>query len=73
MRLHGKKTKTVGSICMDMCMIDVTNIPEAKVGDEVILTDHELTIAELAEKIRTIPYELLTSISTRVQRKFVYE
>jgi len=71
--IHGKRAKTVGSICMDMCMIDVTNIPEATVGDEVILTSDELSIAELADRIGTIPYELMTSISTRVQRKFVYE
>lgn len=71
--VNKKRAKTVGSICMDMCMIDVTHIPEAQVGDEVILTSNDLPITELAKRMDTIPYELLTSISTRVQRKFVYE
>jgi len=73
MLVHNKRAKTLGNICMDMCMVDVTDIPQAKAGDEVIVSNEHLPINELATKIGTIPYELLTSISSRVQRRFIYE
>jgi Alr-MurF fusion protein len=57
---------------MDMCMVDVTGIP-AKAGDEVIVFGPELTLVELARRIGTIPYELLTNVSARVKRIFFSE
>ncbi|MNW11457.1 Alanine racemase [compost metagenome] len=57
---------------MDMCMLDVTGL-EVKTGDEVIVFNGELTIANLAEQIQTIPYEILTNISQRVKRVYFYE
>jgi alanine racemase len=72
MLINGKLVPTIGSICMDMCMLDVTGIP-VKTGDEVIVFNGELTIADLAEQIETIPYEILTNISQRVKRVYFYE
>jgi alanine racemase len=72
MLIHGKLVPTVGSICMDMCMLDVTGL-NAQVGDEVIVFNEQLTIAELAKQIKTIPYEILTNISQRVKRIYYYE
>ncbi|MCJ0742721.1 bifunctional UDP-N-acetylmuramoyl-tripeptide:D-alanyl-D-alanine ligase/alanine racemase [Pedobacter sp. CYS-01] len=71
MLVNGHLSPTVGSICMDMCMLDITGI-EAKVGDEVIVFNHEHTIADLANAIETIPYEILTNVSQRVKRVYLY-
>lgn len=70
--VNGKRAKVVGNVCMDMTMIDITGI-DAKEGDEVILFGEELPIGELANKIKTIPYEILTNTSERVKRVFVAE
>ena len=68
----GKRCPVVGAICMDACMIDVTDV-EAKEGDTVILFNEELTVCEIARKINRIPYEVLTSISPRVKRIYFRE
>jgi len=62
----------IGNICMDMCMIDITNI-EAKENDEVIIFSNKLPITHMAEVLETIPYEILTGISQRVKRVFYQE
>ncbi len=72
MLIAGKPAPTIGSICMDMCMLDVTGI-DVKVGDEVVVFDENLTIAMLAALIGTIPYEILTNISQRVKRVYFYQ
>lgn len=72
MMVNGQKAFTLGSICMDMCMLDVTDI-EVKEGDEVIVFGESPTVDELAEILDTIPYELLTAISQRVKRVYYYE
>ena len=64
----GKRCKTVGNVCMDMTMIDITDVPNAKEGDEVIVFGDGLSIAELATKIGTISYEIITGVSERVKR-----
>ena len=70
--LRGQRVKQVGRICMDMCMLDVTDIPDAAVGDVVTVfgrgDDGAPTVAELAALAGTIPYELLCGISLRVPR-----
>ena len=70
--LRGKRVKQVGRICMDMCMLDVTDIPDAAVGDVVTVfgcgDDGAPTVAELAALAGTIPYELLCGVSLRVPR-----
>lgn len=68
----GKRAPVVGNVCMDMTMVDITGI-DAKEGDEVILFGEQLPIPEMAAKINTIPYEILTNTSERVKRVFVAE
>lgn len=64
--------RTVGNICMDMCMIDVTNL-SCKEGDEVIIFENNLQLIKIAEALGTITYEVLTSVSSRVKRIYVQE
>lgn len=73
MSVGGKRAPIVGRICMDSCMIDVTDI-DCKEGDEVVVFGGEGgTVEEMAEKLQTIPYEIMTSISSRVKRIYVKE
>ena len=72
MLIQGKLVPTIGSICMDMCMLDVTGL-DVKTGEEVIVFDEQHSIATLARQIDTIPYEILTNISQRVKRVYFYE
>lgn len=62
----------VGTICMDMCMIDVTDV-DCREGDQVEIIGNQLTLERVAEKMDTIPYEVLTSISKRVHRTYINE
>lgn len=64
--------KTIGNICMDMCMIDITGL-NCREGDEVIIFENFGQVKNLAAAMGTIPYEVLTSISTRVKRIYVHE
>jgi len=73
MLVNGKPAKIIGSVCMDMCMLDISDIEEAKVGDEVIVFGSELPVSTLAQWARTIPYEIMTGISQRVNRIYVNE
>ena len=68
----GKRCPIVGNICMDTCMLDVTDTV-ADEGDPVYIFNNELTVSEIADKIGTIPYEILTSISPRVKRIYFRE
>ena len=70
--VNGKLAPTVGNICMDMCMLDITNC-QAREGDEVIIFGNGLPVAELAAKTETIPYEILSVISQRVKRIYFQE
>ncbi|MDR0195320.1 MAG: bifunctional UDP-N-acetylmuramoyl-tripeptide:D-alanyl-D-alanine ligase/alanine racemase [Myroides sp.] len=70
--VNGQKAEITGSICMDMLMINVTNI-NCEENDEVIIFGKELPVTVIAEKINTIPYEILTSIALRVKRIFFVE
>lgn len=69
----GKRAPVIGNVCMDMTMIDVTDIPEASEGSEVIVFGQGLPIPEVAKMINTIPYEILTNTSERVKRVFYAE
>lgn len=71
--VNGKLAPIVGSICMDMTMIDVTDIANVKEGDDVIVFGKELPVSQVAEWAQTIPYEILTSVSQRVKRVYVEE
>ena len=70
--VRGKRCPVVGNVCMDQAMIDVTGT-DAQPGDYAIVFGDQLPIQELADKLQTIPYEVLTSISRRVQRVYFYE
>lgn len=67
--IHGKKAPIIGNVCMDMCMVDISGI-DAKEGDEVIIYGPGISLKELSYNIGTIPYELLTNISSRVKRVY---
>ncbi len=70
--INGFSVPIVGNVCMDMCMVDITdcNIHE---GDEVIVFGKEQSVVELANLLGTIPYEIFTSISSRVKRVYFQE
>ena len=68
--VNGKMAPTIGNICMDMCMLDVTGI-DCQEGDTVTIFGERPTAAELARILDTIPYEIFTSVPRRVQRVIV--
>src|SRR5436190_14960096 len=68
--VNGHAAPIVGTVCMDMCMVDVSGIACA-VGDRAIVFDPAHPISEVAQAMGTIPYEVLTSISQRVKRVYV--
>ncbi len=70
--IRGRRCPIVGNVCMDICMADITDIA-AEEGDTVLLFGEELPIAEVAEKMQTIAYEVLTGISPRVRRVYFQE
>ena len=65
--VNGHRAPTIGNICMDMCMLDVTGIP-VKVGDTVTVFGEDPTVTELAGILGTIPYEILSSVPRRIER-----
>ena len=65
--VNGHRAPTIGNICMDMCMLDVTGIP-CKVGDTVTVFGEDPTVSELADILDTIPYEILASVPRRIPR-----
>lgn len=76
MLVGGKRVPQIGNICMDQCMIDITDVPDAKVGDEVVLYGKQgeefLSVEEIAGIAGTISYELLTSLK-RVPKYYYFE
>jgi len=68
--LNGHRVPTIGNICMDMTMLDVTGL-DVKVGDIVTIFGEDPTISELADILGTIPYEVLTSVPRRIERIIV--
>jgi len=69
--IKGRKAPQCGRICMDMCMVDITDLPEVQVGDEVEIFGEQQSVDGLAKLANTISYELLCAVSPRVPR--VYE
>lgn len=73
--IKGKKAPVIGKICMDQCMIDLTDIPEAKIGDEVVLLGESskdiVRLADIAEKVDTNRNEILSIIGRRVPRVYI--
>ncbi|MDE6329741.1 MAG: bifunctional UDP-N-acetylmuramoyl-tripeptide:D-alanyl-D-alanine ligase/alanine racemase [Muribaculaceae bacterium] len=70
--VNGREAPTIGNICMDACMIDVTGI-DCAIGDRVEIFGENMSVDRLAECLTTIPYEILTSVSPRVKRVYFRE
>lgn len=68
--LNGHRVPTIGNVCMDMCMVDVTGL-DAQVGDTVTIFGEDPTVSELAGILGTIPYEIFTSVPRRIGRVIV--
>jgi alanine racemase len=71
--IKGKLAPVVGVICMDMIMVDITNMPGVQEGDDVIIFGKQLTVEKVAQWADTIPYEIMTGISQRVKRVYFEE
>ena len=68
--LNGHRVPTIGNICMDMCMLDITGV-DAKVGDTVTIFGEDPTVTEMASILDTIPYEIMTSVPRRIKRVII--
>ena len=75
MRVNGRPAPIVGRVCMDSCMIDVTDIPGVGEGDEAVIFSAEPgnDLETMARVLETIPYEIMTSVSGRVKRIYLKE
>jgi len=73
MWVNGRLAPVIGSVCMDMTMIDISGILDVEEGDEVVVFGKELPVSQLAHWAGTIPYEILTGVSQRVRRVYFEE
>jgi alanine racemase len=71
-KINGKNYSVIGNVCMDMIMVDITG-GKIKEGDLVIIFDDQNSLLSLAKSMETIPYEVLTSVSSRVKRVYFRE
>ena len=71
--IRGKRAATIGNVCMDMTMVDVTDIPTVREGDEVEVFGEQQPVQNLAKCLQTIAYEVFTNISERVKRVYWQE
>ena len=71
--INGQLSPVIGTVCMDMFMLDVTNNPGVQVGDDVIIFGSQLPVQTLAQWASTIPYEIMTGVSQRVKRVYFEE
>jgi len=75
MLVQGRRVPVVGRVCMDMVMLDVTDVPHVSEGDEIVILgrqgDEMITAAELAQRTNTISYEILTSLGTRARKVYL--
>jgi len=71
LKINGKSYKTVGKICMDMCMVEIGMEPDCKVGDEAIIFETHDEIERLANALGTINYEIVCSVKSRVETKYI--
>ncbi len=74
--LRGKRVPVVGIVCMDQCVLQVDHIPDARVGDEVVLIgkqgEDEITVTEVAQNWNTISYEVICGLAARIPREYIY-
>ncbi|MCK4420243.1 alanine racemase [candidate division WOR-3 bacterium] len=71
MMVKGARAQVIGDITMDATMIDITDIPEVKIGDEVIIVNHLITAWDMANTIGTIPYEIVCRMGKRLPRLYI--
>jgi len=69
--IKGRRAPVIGTICMDMCMVDASSVEDVRPGDEVILFGEELPVDEIAAKIGTINYEVVCGVNQRVPRVYI--
>lgn len=73
--IHGKRVPVIGNICMDQIMVDLSDIPEARTGDQVVIFgkqgEDEITVQEIAKKLDTVVTQVLSFISSRVPRIYI--
>lgn len=69
--VKGRRAPVIGTICMDMCMVDASSVEDIRPGDEVILFGEELPVDEIAAKIGTINYEVVCGVNKRVPRIYI--
>jgi len=72
--VHGRRAPIRGSVCMDQCMIDVTDVPGVRIGDEVVLLGEQqgarITAEEIAARTGTVNYEVVTALAARPEREY---
>lgn len=73
MLINGKLVPVIGTVCMDMTMVDVTELKTVKEGDDVLIFGPQLPVQKVAGWINTIPYEIMTGVSQRVRRIYFHE
>jgi Alr-MurF fusion protein len=71
--IRNHEARVIGDVCMDMIMADVTAIPDVDTGDEVIIFNDRFPVTTIASRLGTIPYEVLTSLSSRIKRVYLSE
>ncbi|QZE13445.1 bifunctional UDP-N-acetylmuramoyl-tripeptide:D-alanyl-D-alanine ligase/alanine racemase [Halosquirtibacter laminarini] len=71
--IKGGYAPTIGNICMDMCMVDITNVPDVSIGDEVVVFGPNHSIHHISDSLETIPYEVMTGIGPRVKKIYFSE
>jgi len=71
--VNNKLAPTIGTVSMDMTMIDITDVPGVNEGDEVEIFGNNISVQQVAEWCDTIPYEILAGISQRVKRIYIEE
>ena len=73
--IRGKKVDIVGNVCMDQCMVQLDNLPEAEIGDEVVIIGNqegsEITATDLADDWGTINYEVICGLASRMPRYYL--
>jgi alanine racemase len=73
MMVNNREAPIIGTICMDMIMVDITGIPGVEEGDDVVVFGHGIPVGQVAHWAQTIPYEIMTGISQRVKRVYFEE
>ena len=69
--IKGQKAALIGNVCMDLCMVDISDLDSVNEGDEVLIFGKNHPIEALSAACNTIPYEILTRVAPRVKRVYI--